>query len=482
MCGVVLARSLKNRSYFERVYGNPLYTLEKTLILMEKMHNRGQDGAGLVSIKIGGKPGTRYLERIVCPGSDGVFQLIHAINKSIREREGTITSPYEGDIYIGHLRYGTFGGYNEKFLHPVVHENNWRSRTIVIAGNFNLTNIDELFSLLVELGQHPQEISDTILILEKFVHFLNYFVEQHFRALKDMGYDNVAISEIMSNTMDIVPVLQKVVKDFDGGYVIAGATGNGISFVVRDPWGIRPAYYWKNDEVCVVASERPAILTSFNCRIEDIYEIPPGCALIINKKGDVEISRILDEKGRYSCSFERIYFARGTDPNIYNERKELGRQLAIRLIREVPLDIDNTVFSFVPNTSQVAFEGLMEVLRSHFPYHQVRGELVLVKDVKIRTFISDDNFRSKMSHHAYDVNYGIDLQGKGTLVIIDDSIVRGTTLKKSILRILEKVRPATVIVLSSAPQIRYPDFYGIDMSSLHELAAFNALIRLIKKK
>lgn len=478
MCGVLLVSSLKKREELHSKYKNDRYLIMKVLITLEKMRNRGQDGGGLLVVKKNTPPGTHYIKRIVCPGSEGVFEIISKVTKSLEEN----SNEFIGDIYLGHLRYGTFGGYMEHLLHPVLHLNNWKTRTIGIAGNFNLTNVQELFNLLVELGQHPHEVSDTILVLEKFVHFLNEEVESCFKKFKEEGYSNIEITELIADNLSIENVIRRTVKDFDGGYVIGGVLGYGASFVVRDPWGIRPAYFYNNEDFAVIASEKPPIITAFAAQEKDISEVPPGCAVIISHKGTIKIASILPSNKKFSCSFERIYFSRGTDKEIYNERKNLGKELAQNLIKKEKINLDKTVFSYVPNTSQAAFLGFIEELENIFPGKKIRAEIVLVKDVKIRTFIMPPDYRKELHPFSYDVNYGALKRNEDTLVIIDDSIVRGTTLKHSILKILEKLQPKKVIVLSSAPQIRYPDFYGIDMSSLSELAAFNALVRLLRKK
>lgn len=516
-CGIALVRLRKPLEYYQEKYGTWQYGIQKLCLLMEKQHNRGQEGAGAASIKIDQKPGTKYIHRHRSNGNQPIKDVFDSIYGDLAvKREANPEQfedakwakenvPFAGEVYLGHLRYGTFGRNSIDFVHPVKRENNWRSRNLVLAGNFNLTNVDELFDLLVSLGQSPTDYTDTVTILEKVGHYLDEENQLKFRQYKNEGYTSQEISPLIENNLDVQKVLSNASRDWDGGYAIAGMFGHGDSFVMRDPWGIRPAYYYQDDEILVVASERPVIQTALNVRADDIKEIEPGNAVIITKNGDVSEVPVRVAEKRRSCSFERIYFSRGSDKDIYLERKKLGQLLTPAILDSIDNDIANSVFSFIPNTAETAFYGMMEGVRNHLQedkkrkIHELNGEWteeklqeiisveprvekIAVKDVKLRTFISGDEGRDDLVGHVYDVTYGIVRNGVDNLVIIDDSIVRGTTLKKSILRILDRLHPKKIVVVSSAPQIRYPDCYGIDMTRMGDFCAFNAAIALLKER
>lgn len=515
-CGIVLIRLLKPLEYYQEKYGTWQYGLNKLYLLMEKQHNRGQDGAGAVSLKIDQPSGKKYLSRERSNGVNPIQDVIDQIHKPLAEAKAVYGDkvndpvwakanlPFAGELYLGHLRYGTFGNNNIDYVHPVMRENNWRSRNLVLAGNFNLTNVDEIFNALVELGQHPKDFSDTVTILENVGHFLDEEIQQLFRQYKNEGLPNREISACIEKDLNVKKILERSSRKWDGGYVIAGMIGHGDAFVTRDPWGIRPAYYYKDDEIVVVASERPVIQTAINVRACQVEELQPGHAIIIKKDGTVTDNMVRVPEERRSCSFERIYFSRGSDRSIYKERKMLGSLLAPTLLKKVNYDIENTVFSYIPNTAETAYLGLMESVRDEIKRRQCdqviaeqatmtperlkeimmvepRFEKIAVKDVKMRTFIAADTGRDDMVGHVYDVTYGIVKNQQDTLVVIDDSIVRGTTLKKSILRIMDRLHPKKIIIVSSAPQIRYPDCYGIDMAKLGDFCAFSAAIELLRE-
>lgn len=516
-CGIALVRLLKPLEYYQQKYGTWQYGLQRLSLLMEKQHNRGQDGAGAVGLKLDQPSGEQYIYRLRSNGDNPIQDVINGINAPIAkafeqcpEKAGDPAwakqnLPFAGEVYLGHLRYGTFGNNNIEYCHPVMRENNWRSRNLALAGNFNLTNVDEIFASLVELGQHPKNFSDTVTILENVGHFVDDEVQLLFRQYKNEGLDNRDISEKIEASIDIRKILERSSRKWDGGYVIGGIFGHGDAFVTRDPWGIRPAYFYYDDEIVVVASERPVIQTAINVRYCQVQELKPGHAIIIRKNGHVSDELVRVPQERKSCSFERIYFSRGSDRDIYHERKQLGFLLAPTLLEKVNYDIDNTVFSYIPNTAETAYLGLMEGVREQIKLrqceqvlaeqakgevgrerfleimrHEPRFEKIPIKDVKMRTFITADSGRDNMVGHVYDVTYGVVKNLQDTLVVIDDSIVRGTTLKRSILRILDRLHPKKVIVVSSAPQIRYPDCYGIDMAKLGDFCAFAAAIQLLK--
>jgi amidophosphoribosyltransferase len=512
-CGIALVRLRKPLSYYIEKYG-PTYAMNKMYILMEKQHNRGQDGAGIANIKIDQKPGYRFISRYRSIKTQPVAHLFKKISKKYKnaQKEGKEKFrdeqwlkekvAFTGELWLGHLRYGTHGINNIENVHPFLRQNNWRSRNLVMAGNFNMTNVDELFNILVGLGQHPKEKVDTVTVMEKIGHFLDEEVQATFEKYKDQ-YDNAEMSDIIENKLDFQRILQRACKDFDGGYTMAGLTGSGSAFVVRDPSGIRPAYFYADEEIVVVASEKPAIKTAFNVDYEQIEEVKPGHALIINKNGGYGQYQIVRPLEKKSCSFERIYFSRGTDPEIYQERKQLGRLLVPQILKAINFDLKNTVFSYIPNTAETSFLGMMAGVEDYLITKQKeiiidgkpsvdslddilsfrpRVEKIVLKDVKLRTFITDDHHRDEMVKHVYDTTYEVVNKGKDTLVVIDDSIIRGTTLEKSILRMLDRLQPKRIVVVSSAPQIRFPDCYGIDMSKMGEFVAFRAVVQLLKEQ
>ncbi len=516
-CGFVLIRLRKPLEYYKEKYGSWMYGLNKLYLLMEKQHNRGQDGAGVVSLKIDQHSGTRYLSRQRSNKVNPIQDVFESINARMGKVNGYTSdlmkdpvwakenSPFCGELYLGHLRYGTFGNHSIDYVHPVMRENNWRSRNLVLAGNFNLTNVDEIFRNLEDLGQHPKDFTDTVTILENVGHFLDEENQYLFRQYKNEGYTNRDISHKIEDNLDVKKILERSSRRWDGGYVIAGMFGHGDAFVARDPWGIRPASYYMDDEVVVVASERAVIQTAMNVGIREVQELKPGYALVVKKNGDVTEEMVRVPQERRSCSFERIYFSRGSDKYIYQERKELGKLLAPILLEKVNNDLKSTVFSYIPNTAETAFYGMVEGIRNEVNAQKVeqiknlgpnpdeaqlaeiiniqpRVEKMAIKDVKMRTFIADDESRDDLVAHVYDVTYGVVKNQEDTLVVIDDSIVRGTTLKKSILRILDRLHPKKIIIVSSAPQIRYPDCYGIDMAKLGDFCAFQAAIALLKER
>ena len=514
-CGIALIRLLKPLSYYQEKYGSTLFGLKRLYLLMEKQHNRGQDGAGVGTVKINAQPGETYIHRQRASGNNAIAEIFEKLNKKI-SRSGTPEQlkdpeylrskvPFAGELLLGHLRYGTHGGNNFNLCHPFIRENNWMSRNLMLAGNFNLTNNDELFNVLVELGQHPSERADTVTMLEKFGHFIDEENQRLFTRYKLEGHDNQKISSMIAIDLNIENILKRSLRDADGGYVMAGLLGHGDAFVVRDPNGIRPCFYYHDDEIAVVTSERPAIQTGFNIPIRDIKELGRGNALIIKKDGGIREVNIIPQAENKACSFERIYFSRGNDKDIYKERKRLGYLLADKIMKSVNNDFEKTVFSYIPNTAAVSFYGMLDGINDLLNIYKInqikkigheitenqlenilsiqpRRERVAVKDAKLRTFITEDSNREDMVAHVYDVTYGIVKNQEDTLVVIDDSIVRGTTLKTSILRILDRLHPKKIIIVSSAPQIRYPDCYGIDMSKLKDFVAFQAMIALVKNR
>lgn len=514
-CGIALLRLLKPLEYYQQKYGTPFYGLHKMYLLMEKQHNRGQDGAGIANIKLDMQPGERYIGRVRSNDSQPIQDIFKQINshinellKSHPEAKADVQAlkkliPYLGEVYLGHVRYGTFGKNSIENVHPFLRENNWIYRNLILAGNFNLTNVNELFNKLVELGQHPIAKTDTITVMERIGHFLDNEVEECYRRLKQEGISKRDASPLIMEQLDMVKVLKRAAARWDGGYAMAGIVGHGVSFVIRDPAAIRPAYYYKDDEVVVVASERAVIQTAFNAPFEQVEELPAGAAILIKRDGSSQIEQILEPTERKACSFERIYFSRGSDQEIYLERKKLGALLLPQVLRSIDNDLKNTVFSYIPNTAETSFYGLIEAVSEHLNQKKKqqilqqgatlneaclneilsvrpRIEKVAIKDVKLRTFITEDAGREDMVAHVYDITYGSVRKHEDNLVIIDDSIVRGTTLKKSILNILNRLEPKKITVLSSAPQIRYPDCYGIDMARLEDLIAFEATLALHK--
>ncbi|MDA9555123.1 amidophosphoribosyltransferase [Pelobium sp.] len=516
-CGIAFIRLLKPLSFYQEKYGTSLYGLNKLYLLMEKQHNRGQDGAGIATIKLDIKPGNRYISRYRSMEKNAVQDIFSYVMRKFaaveKEHPELLKDPvwlkenisFTGEVLLGHLRYGTHGNNSIEACHPFLRQNNWMTRNLVIAGNFNMTNVDELLQQLYDLGQHPKERADTVTVLEKIGHFLDDENQFLFDNFKREGYDNAEISQLIGNHLNVGKILKKSAKTWDGGYTIAGIFGHGDAFIMRDPAGIRPAYYYQDDEIVVAASERPALQTAFNIKIGQVKEIKPGHALIIKKDGSVKEEQFREPVEKKSCSFERIYFSRGSDADIYKERKKLGQLLCSKILTSVNHDIENTVFSYIPNTAEVAFYGLVEGLHSYTKQKQrdalvhsrnnltdeeldrilkitPRVEKLAIKDVKMRTFITQDADRSDMVAHVYDTTYGLVKRGVDTVVALDDSIVRGTTLKQSILRIFDRLGPVKIIIVSSAPQIRYPDCYGIDMSRMGEFVAFEAAIQLLRER
>ena len=515
-CGIALIRLLKPLEYYLAKYGTTFYGLNKLYLLMEKQHNRGQDGAGVACVKLDVEPGIPYLNRLRSNTEAPIKDIFDKINKPFEkvysqtpERLKDVAwlkhnLAFTGELLLGHLRYGTFGKNNIEACHPFVLQHNWQTRTLTVAGNFNLTNVDEQFEKLINLGQHPVETTDTITILERIGHYVDDENDELVKEYRAAGYSKKEISKLVQKNLNIQKILTKSCRDWDGGYVISGLFGHGDSFAVRDPWGIRPAFYYKNDEVVVVASERPAIQTTFNIPLESVHELKPGHAIIIRKNGITEEVCCREPKEKKACSFERIYFSRGTDRDIYIERKKLGKYLSPSILKEINYDFENTVFSYIPNTASSAFYGLIEELNmfckkvqkekiiqlgANYKAEKLdeilslhpRMEKLAVKDIKLRTFITQDNKRDDLVAHVYDVTYGIVNDYKDTIVVLDDSIVRGTTLKQSIIRMLDRLNPKKIIIASSAPQIRYPDCYGIDMAKLSDFIAFRAAIELLNE-
>jgi amidophosphoribosyltransferase len=515
-CGIAQVRLLKPLEYYQAKYGTWKYGLNKLYLMMEKQHNRGQDGAGVVCVKLGTNPGEQYIHRVrsnaASPIKD-VFEQINAPQVEIEKTNKELLSDavwakdnlaFAGEIYLGHLRYGTFGKNDINAVHPVIRDSNWKSRNLAIAGNFNMANMNELFDKLIELGQHPKGYSDLVTILEKIGHFLDRENQKLFDSLKAQGKNNAEITKLIASQIDVAKVLRGASKTWDGGYAIGGIIGSGESFLFRDPSGIRPAFYYYDDEIVITASERPVIQTVMNLKLDQVKELEPGQGIIVTNEGRVKVEQINEPKERRACSFERIYFSRGSDADIYKERKMLGKLLIPAILKTVDYDYDNTVFSYIPNTAETAYYGMMEGLEASLNEtkiekiisqkenltpellksildHRPRMEKIAHKDVKIRTFITEDKNRDDLVGHVYDVTYGVIREGKDNLVIIDDSIVRGTTLKKSIFKILDRLGPKKIVIVSSAPQIRYPDCYGIDMAKLGDLAAFSAAIELLKE-
>ena len=514
-CGIAFVRLRKPLEYYVEKYGTAFYGLNKMYLLMEKQRNRGQDGAGLANIKLDMAPGTRYISRYRSVDTNSIGDIFGKVQKRIAEGIAGDPSrlsdvpwlkenlPFTGEVFLGHLRYGTYGGNTIEACHPFLRQNNWPTRNLIVAGNFNMTNVDELFNELVELGQHPKEKADTVTIMEKIGHFLDEANDDLYYQLKAEGYSKKEATAEIANRLDLADILRRASKKWDGGYAMAGMTGHGDSFVLRDPSGIRPAYYYYDDEIVVVASERPVIQTALNLKSDQITELPPGNALIVKHHGEVSIDEIKAPMEFKACSFERIYFSRGNDRDIYNERLELGRRLIPRIVELVNGEVEDTVFSFIPNTAEVSFYGMVKGMEDHFnvlKHDRIsaiktptsdelksildlrpRVEKVAWKDVKLRTFITEDSSRDELVSHVYDITHG-SVKPTDHLVAIDDSIVRGTTLKQSILRIFDRLSPKHILIASSAPQIRYPDCYGIDMARMGDFVAFRAAISLLKER
>ena len=513
-CGIALLRLKKPLQFYLDKYGTAFYGVNKMHLLMEKQHNRGQDGAGIANIKFDMEPGQRYISRTRSIAKSPIQDIFDQINGRFqqiqKEKPENLNNidylkkhvSFTGELFLGHLRYGTFGRNSIESCHPFLRQNNWITRNLVIAGNFNLTNVDELFDVLVNVGQHPKEKSDTVTVLEKIGHFLDAENDELFQQYKQLGLNNLEVYNRISENLNLVKILQKASEDWDGGYAMAGLLGHGDAFVLRDPSGIRPAYWYEDDEIFIVASERPVIQTAFNLKVENIRELKPGYALIIKKNGIVTEELINKPLPPKKCSFERIYFSRGSDSSIYNERKALGRLIVDKVLAAIDYDFENSVFSFIPNTAEVSFYGLIKGLEEFLNEEKIkqilalgdkpssedvskiikqraRIEKIAIKDAKLRTFITQDDSRDDLVAHVYDITYGSVRPLKDNLIIIDDSIVRGTTLKQSILRILDRLEPKKIVVVSSAPQIRYPDCYGIDMAKMGDFIAFEAAIQLL---
>ena len=514
-CGIAMIRLLKPLEFYKEKYGSAFYGVNKMYLMMEKQHNRGQDGAGFASIKLDTKPGERYISRVRSVAQQPIQDIFAKINERINsefeanpEYKDDVAAqkrniPYIGEVLLGHVRYGTFGKNSVESVHPFLRQNNWMHRNLIMAGNFNMTNVKELFGNLIELGQHPKEYTDTITIMEKIGHFLDDAVSKIYKDLKKEGYNKRDASPQIAERLKVAKILKRAAKNWDGGYAMAGLIGHGDAFVLRDPAGIRPAYYYQDDEIVVVASERPVIQTVFNVDFNDVKELDPGHAIITKKSGQVSIKKILEPLERKSCSFERIYFSRGSDAEIYKERKKLGELLMPQVIEAIDNDTKNTVFSYIPNTAETSFFGMIETVEDYLNEKKTKAilsgggkmsaqkvteileerpriEKIAIKDVKLRTFITEDSSRDDLVAHVYDVTYGV-IKPTDNLVIIDDSIVRGTTLKMSIIKMLDRLNPKKIIVVSSAPQIRYPDCYGIDMANLESLIAFRAALALLKE-
>ncbi|MEO8234074.1 MAG: amidophosphoribosyltransferase [Flavobacterium sp.] len=515
-CGIAFLRLLKPLEFYKEKYGTAFYGIQKMYLLMEKQHNRGQDGAGFASIKLDVEPGERYISRVRSNDAQAIQDVFAQINSRINEEMianpeyadnvalQKANIPYIGELFLGHVRYGTFGKNSIENVHPFLRQNNWMHRNLLLAGNFNMTNVKELFNSLVELGQHPKEMADTVTVMEKIGHFLDEEVTNLYQDCKNEGFSKREASGIIAERLDLVKILKRASKNLDGGYAMAGLLGHGDGFVFRDPAGIRPAYYYQDDEIVVVASERPVIQTVFNIDFEKIQELQPGNALIIKKSGKISEEEIITPTIKKACSFERIYFSRGSDAEIYQERKNLGKLILPAVLHAIDNDTDNTVFSYIPNTAETSFYGLVEAAQDFLNQRKnnfilanrdtltteslqellsvkIRTEKVAIKDAKLRTFITEDSSRDDLVAHVYDVTYGV-IKPTDNLVIIDDSIVRGTTLKMSIIKMMDRLKPKSIIVVSSAPQIRYPDCYGIDMAKLEGLVAFKAALELLKER
>ena len=515
-CGIALLRLKKPLEFYKEKYGTAFYGVQKMYLLMEKQHNRGQDGAGLASIKLDVNPGERYISRIRSndpqPIKDIFAQINDRIARELEEHPEYVNNvglqkqniPYLGEVFLGHVRYGTFGKNSIESVHPFLRQNNWMHRNLIVAGNFNMTNVKELFQNLIDLGQHPKQMADTVTVMEKIGHFLDDEVTELYKQCKLEGYSKQEASPVIGERLNIQRILERASRNFDGGYAMAGLLGHGDSFVMRDPAGIRPAYFYEDDEIVVVASERPVIQTVFNVAFEKVHELDPGSAIIIKKNGSVSVQEVRTALVKKACSFERIYFSRGSDAEIYKERKELGKLIFPSVLNAIDYDTDNTVFSYIPNTAETSFYGMSEAAQDFLNQRKaqaiieqkdtlteaslqdllsvkIRTEKIAIKDAKLRTFITEDSSRDDLVAHVYDVTYGV-VKPSDNLVIIDDSIVRGTTLKQSIIKMMDRLQPKKIVVVSSAPQIRYPDCYGIDMAKLEGLVAFRATLALLKER
>ena len=509
-CGIAMIRLRKPLSYYKKKYGTCFYGLNKLYLLMEKQHNRGQEGAGLGCIKLNSQPGNEYIFRERALGSGAIQEIFANVKKTISSEIASKHDeelPFAGEVYIGHLRYSTTGKSGISYVHPFLRRNNWKARNMLLCGNFNMTNVEEIFQSVINEGQHPRIYSDTVLLLEQLGNELDKEHRRMYSTYREQGLDGIELTHKIEDNFEVTNVLLEKSRIWDGGFVICGAIGSGDMFALRDPHGIRPAFYYVNDEIVVVASERPVIQTTMNVAIDDVKELSPGCAISVNRAGDVKITNILGELKNERCSFERIYFSRGSDRDIYCERKALGRELAPAILKAVDYDLDNTVLSFIPNTAEVAYIGMIEGLDNyrrgeqiklieqlnpsdpdysrkieHILSHHLRVEKLAIKDIKLRTFIAEGDSRNDLAAHVYDVTYGLVKTGIDNLVVIDDSIVRGTTLKQSIIRILDRLKPKKIVIVSSSPQVRYPDYYGIDMSRMGEFAAFRAAMALLKER
>lgn len=513
-CGVAMIRLLKPLEYYEEKYGTWMYGLNKLYLLMEKQHNRGQEGAGLACVKLEASPGEEYMFRERALGSGAITEIFGTVQghfKDLTKEQlhdadyAKRVLPFAGEVYMGHLRYSTTGKSGISYVHPFLRRNNWRAKNLALCGNFNMTNVDEIFARITAIGQHPRKYADTYIMLEQLGHRLDREVERLFNLAEAEGLAGMDITRYIENHIDLANVLRTSSKEWDGGYVMCGLTGSGETFAVRDPWGIRPAFWYQDDEIMVLASERPVIQTVLNIPVESIHELMPGQALLVNKKGQLRLAQINKPGIPKPCSFERIYFSRGSDVDIYRERKKLGEMLTEPILSAVDHDIAHTVFSFIPNTAEVAFYGMLQGLDNylnqqkikeiealgHRPDHQelekilsqrIRSEKVAIKDIKLRTFIAEGNTRNDLAAHVYDITYGSLVPRQDNLVIIDDSIVRGTTLKQSIIGILDRLQPKKIVIVSSSPQVRYPDYYGIDMASMEQFIAFKAAIALLEER
>ena len=513
-CGVVMIRLLKPLSYYQEKYGTWMYGLNKLYLMMEKQHNRGQEGAGLACVKQKAEPGEEYMFRERALGTGAITEIFASVQSHFKDltpeqlHDADYAQrylPFAGETYMGHLRYSTTGKSGLSYVHPFLRRNNWRAKNLLLCGNFNLTNVDEIFARLTADGQHPRIYSDTYIMLEQVGHRLDREVERLYQQYKAEGRTGLDLTHAIEDHIDLTNVIRTSSKEWDGGYVICGLTGSGESFALRDPWGIRPAFWYKDDEIIVLASERPVIQTALNVPVEEVHELRPGQAVLVNKRGEMRVEQINQPKEEKQCTFERIYFSRGSDKDIYNERKELGRRLVDPILKAVNHDVEHTVFSYIPNTAEVAFYGMLDGFDTYLNHlkikeiealghrptrseldrilsMRIRSEKVAIKDIKLRTFIAEVNSRNDLAAHVYDITYGSLVPYQDNLVIIDDSIVRGTTLKQSIIKILDRLHPKKIVIVSSSPQVRYPDYYGIDMAKMSEFIAFRAAMELLEDR